>query len=158
MWLKSWPLHGFACFYNQTQRCYHCFCPKCDKIIHLHCPAVTYEAINYLTFTRTWCTHVFNHSVQRLNFSYPQFLCCWFKFDWNLTVLLAQIFRDVPSSAAGSTNLQLNLSRRKSTDSKAPSCSERPLTLFHTPTHSQKGELNNLICSIHIIVTIFSHP
>uniref|UniRef100_A0A3Q2E0C9 Rho GTPase-activating protein 26 n=1 Tax=Cyprinodon variegatus TaxID=28743 RepID=A0A3Q2E0C9_CYPVA len=29
---------------------------------------------------------------------------------------------------------------RTSTDSKPPSCSERPLTLFHTPTHSQKGE------------------
>uniref|UniRef100_A0A665UKT9 Rho GTPase activating protein 26 n=1 Tax=Echeneis naucrates TaxID=173247 RepID=A0A665UKT9_ECHNA len=50
-----------------------------------------------------------------------------------------RIFRDVPSSAGGSTNPQLNLSRRKSTESKAPSCSERPLTLFHTPTHSQKG-------------------
>uniref|UniRef100_A0A665UK95 Rho GTPase-activating protein 26 n=1 Tax=Echeneis naucrates TaxID=173247 RepID=A0A665UK95_ECHNA len=55
-----------------------------------------------------------------------------------------RIFRDVPSSAGGSTNPQLNLSRRKSTESKAPSCSERPLTLFHTPTHSQKGQLNQL--------------
>uniref|UniRef100_A0A665UKE2 Rho GTPase activating protein 26 n=1 Tax=Echeneis naucrates TaxID=173247 RepID=A0A665UKE2_ECHNA len=54
-----------------------------------------------------------------------------------------RIFRDVPSSAGGSTNPQLNLSRRKSTESKAPSCSERPLTLFHTPTHSQKGQLNH---------------
>ncbi|XP_034463558.1 rho GTPase-activating protein 26-like isoform X1 [Hippoglossus hippoglossus] len=56
-----------------------------------------------------------------------------------------KIFRDVPSSAASSTNLQLNLSRRKSTDSKAPSCSERPLTLFHTPTHSQKGDKRNSV-------------
>uniref|UniRef100_A0A7N8YG47 Rho GTPase-activating protein 26 n=1 Tax=Mastacembelus armatus TaxID=205130 RepID=A0A7N8YG47_9TELE len=48
------------------------------------------------------------------------------------------IFRDVPSSAASLTNL----SRRKSIESKAPSCSERPLTLFHTPTHSLKGEMN----------------
>uniref|UniRef100_A0A672FUF1 Rho GTPase-activating protein 26 n=1 Tax=Salarias fasciatus TaxID=181472 RepID=A0A672FUF1_SALFA len=40
-----------------------------------------------------------------------------------------------------SANTQLNQSRRRSTESKAPSCSERPLTLFHTPTHSQKGEL-----------------
>uniref|UniRef100_A0A8D3DLM5 Rho GTPase-activating protein 26 n=1 Tax=Scophthalmus maximus TaxID=52904 RepID=A0A8D3DLM5_SCOMX len=44
-----------------------------------------------------------------------------------------------------SANPQLNMSRRKSTDSKGPSCSERPLTLFHTPTHSQKGELSDLI-------------
>uniref|UniRef100_A0A667Y5V3 Rho GTPase activating protein 26 n=1 Tax=Myripristis murdjan TaxID=586833 RepID=A0A667Y5V3_9TELE len=44
-----------------------------------------------------------------------------------------------------STNLQLNLSRRRSTESKAPSCSERPLTLFHTPTHSQKGEKRNSV-------------
>uniref|UniRef100_A0A673YZH3 Rho GTPase-activating protein 26 n=1 Tax=Salmo trutta TaxID=8032 RepID=A0A673YZH3_SALTR len=42
--------------------------------------------------------------------------------------------------SCGPANLQLNLQpRRKSTESKAPSCSERPLTLFHTPTHTQKG-------------------
>uniref|UniRef100_A0A8D3BRM4 Rho GTPase-activating protein 26 n=1 Tax=Scophthalmus maximus TaxID=52904 RepID=A0A8D3BRM4_SCOMX len=52
-----------------------------------------------------------------------------------------KIFRNAPSSAGGSANPQLNMSRRKSTDSKGPSCSERPLTLFHTPTHSQKGDL-----------------
>ncbi|XP_040006645.1 rho GTPase-activating protein 26-like [Xiphias gladius] len=56
-----------------------------------------------------------------------------------------RIFRDVPSSAGGFSNLQLNPSRRKSTESKAPSCSERPLTLFHTPTHSQKGEKRNSV-------------
>nr|XP_043898259.1 rho GTPase-activating protein 26-like [Solea senegalensis] len=56
-----------------------------------------------------------------------------------------RIFSDVPSSPAGSANMQLNLSRRKSTESKAPSCSERPLTLFHTPTHSQKGEKRNSV-------------
>uniref|UniRef100_A0A672FTR8 Rho GTPase-activating protein 26 n=1 Tax=Salarias fasciatus TaxID=181472 RepID=A0A672FTR8_SALFA len=44
-------------------------------------------------------------------------------------------------SGRSSANTQLNQSRRRSTESKAPSCSERPLTLFHTPTHSQKGEL-----------------
>uniref|UniRef100_A0AAQ6A4K7 Rho GTPase-activating protein 26 n=1 Tax=Amphiprion ocellaris TaxID=80972 RepID=A0AAQ6A4K7_AMPOC len=44
----------------------------------------------------------------------------------------------------GSANMQLNLSRRRSAESKAPSCSERPLTLFHTPTHSQKGELKDI--------------
>uniref|UniRef100_A0A3P8VZS2 Rho GTPase-activating protein 26 n=1 Tax=Cynoglossus semilaevis TaxID=244447 RepID=A0A3P8VZS2_CYNSE len=49
-----------------------------------------------------------------------------------------KIFKDVPNSVGGSTNMQLNLSRRKSTETKAPSCCERPLTLFPTPTHSQK--------------------
>ncbi|XP_056140939.1 rho GTPase-activating protein 26-like [Lampris incognitus] len=56
-----------------------------------------------------------------------------------------RIFRDMPSSVSGPANLQLNLSRRKSTESKAPSCSERPLTLFHTPTHNQKGEKRNSV-------------
>ncbi|KAM7374598.1 hypothetical protein PAMP_007245 [Pampus punctatissimus] len=56
-----------------------------------------------------------------------------------------KIFRDMPSSAGGLTNMQRNLSRRRSTDSKVPSCSERPLTLFHTPTHSQKGEKRNSV-------------
>uniref|UniRef100_A0A667Y5T3 Rho GTPase-activating protein 26 n=1 Tax=Myripristis murdjan TaxID=586833 RepID=A0A667Y5T3_9TELE len=51
-----------------------------------------------------------------------------------------------------STNLQLNLSRRRSTESKAPSCSERPLTLFHTPTHSQKGGLDS-----RILITLCNH-
>lgn len=63
----------------------------------------------------------------------------------DLSALFVQIFRDMPGSAGGSTNMQLNLSRRRSTESKAPSCSERPLTLFHTPTHSQKGDLNTNI-------------
>uniref|UniRef100_A0A8D0AMF4 Rho GTPase-activating protein 26 n=1 Tax=Sander lucioperca TaxID=283035 RepID=A0A8D0AMF4_SANLU len=56
-----------------------------------------------------------------------------------------KIFRDVPISVGVPTNMQLNLSRRTSTESKAPSCSERPLTLFHTPTHSQKGEKKNSV-------------
>ncbi|XP_068600214.1 rho GTPase-activating protein 26-like [Brachionichthys hirsutus] len=54
-----------------------------------------------------------------------------------------RIFNDIPSSVGGLTNTQLNPPRRRSTDSKVPSCSERPLTLFHTPTHSQKGEKRN---------------
>ncbi|XP_013872301.1 rho GTPase-activating protein 26 [Austrofundulus limnaeus] len=56
-----------------------------------------------------------------------------------------KIFGDVPNSAGGSTNMQPEQSRRKSTENKAPSCSERPLTLFHTPTHSQKGEKRNSV-------------
>uniref|UniRef100_A0A3P9MLW8 Rho GTPase-activating protein 26 n=1 Tax=Oryzias latipes TaxID=8090 RepID=A0A3P9MLW8_ORYLA len=50
-----------------------------------------------------------------------------------------RIFQQVPNSADGPNNMPSNQSRRRSTESKAPSCSERPLTLFHTPTHSQKG-------------------
>ncbi|KAM6970715.1 rho GTPase-activating protein 26-like isoform 1-T1 [Aplochiton taeniatus] len=58
-----------------------------------------------------------------------------------------RIFKDMPVSASAPPNLQLHLnaSRRRSTESKAPSCSERPLTLFHTPTHSHKGEKRNSV-------------
>uniref|UniRef100_A0A8C1V665 Rho GTPase-activating protein 26 n=1 Tax=Cyprinus carpio TaxID=7962 RepID=A0A8C1V665_CYPCA len=38
-------------------------------------------------------------------------------------------------------NSQPNLPRRRSADSKAPSCSERPLTLFHTPSFSEKDKV-----------------
>uniref|UniRef100_A0AAQ4PXD6 Rho GTPase-activating protein 26 n=1 Tax=Gasterosteus aculeatus aculeatus TaxID=481459 RepID=A0AAQ4PXD6_GASAC len=61
---------------------------------------------------------------------------------------------DVPASAGGPTSLQPNQSRRRSTDSKAPSCSERPLTLFHTPTHSQKGEKTHLLVCSRLLVHI----
>ncbi|XP_061818545.1 rho GTPase-activating protein 26-like [Nerophis lumbriciformis] len=53
-----------------------------------------------------------------------------------------RIFKDVPTTL---TNAQANLSRRKSSDSKPASCSERPLTLFQTPTHSLKGEKRNSV-------------
>ncbi|XP_071195655.1 rho GTPase-activating protein 26-like isoform X2 [Salvelinus alpinus] len=57
-----------------------------------------------------------------------------------------RIFKDMPVPGGGPANLQLNLQpRRRSTESKAPSCSERPLTLFHTPTHSQKVEERNSV-------------
>ncbi|XP_073680291.1 rho GTPase-activating protein 26-like isoform X1 [Garra rufa] len=49
-----------------------------------------------------------------------------------------RIFKDMPVSGGGQGNSQLNLPRRRSADSKAPSCSERPLTLFHAPTFSEK--------------------
>ncbi|XP_054611010.1 rho GTPase-activating protein 26-like isoform X1 [Dunckerocampus dactyliophorus] len=55
-----------------------------------------------------------------------------------------RIFKDVPTSSGGLTNMQANLSRRRSTESKAPSCSERPLTLFQTPTHSLKDNKSAL--------------
>ncbi|XP_059382802.1 rho GTPase-activating protein 26-like isoform X1 [Carassius carassius] len=51
-----------------------------------------------------------------------------------------RIFKDMPVSGGGQANSQLNLPRRRSTDSKAPSCSERPLTLFHTPSFSEKDK------------------
>lgn len=38
------------------------------------------------------------------------------------------------------TNAQLHLSRKKSSDSKPPSCSERPLTLFHTMQSTEQRE------------------
>uniref|UniRef100_A0A669EJR2 Rho GTPase-activating protein 26 n=1 Tax=Oreochromis niloticus TaxID=8128 RepID=A0A669EJR2_ORENI len=56
-----------------------------------------------------------------------------------------RIFRDMPNSSL--SNTQLNTPRRRSTDSKTPSCSERPLTLFHTPTHSHKGKLKDMTSS-----------
>uniref|UniRef100_A0A8C5QXI0 Rho GTPase-activating protein 26 n=1 Tax=Leptobrachium leishanense TaxID=445787 RepID=A0A8C5QXI0_9ANUR len=42
---------------------------------------------------------------------------------------------------------QLHLSRKRSTDSKPPSCSERPLTLFHTTHSSDKEEKRNSVNS-----------
>lgn len=69
------------------------------------------------------------------------FLLCLFVHPYSTV----QIFKDVPNSVGGSTNMQLNLSRRKSTETKAPSCCERPLTLFPTPTHSQKGDLMMIV-------------
>ncbi|CAM4671780.1 unnamed protein product [Leuciscus chuanchicus] len=52
-----------------------------------------------------------------------------------------RIFKDMPVSGGGQGNTQLNLPRRRSADSKAPSCSERPLTLFPTPTFSEKDKV-----------------
>lgn len=49
-----------------------------------------------------------------------------------------QIFNTVPEAPA--SNSQLLLSRKKSTESKPPSCSERPLTLFHTAQPNEKRE------------------
>ncbi|XP_038006422.1 rho GTPase-activating protein 26 isoform X6 [Motacilla alba alba] len=54
-----------------------------------------------------------------------------------------KIFNTVPEAPA--SNSQLLLSRKKSTESKPPSCSERPLTLFHTAQPSEKQENRNSI-------------
>uniref|UniRef100_A0A8C7PZY6 Rho GTPase activating protein 26 n=1 Tax=Oncorhynchus mykiss TaxID=8022 RepID=A0A8C7PZY6_ONCMY len=65
-----------------------------------------------------------------------------------------RIFKDMPVPGGGPANLQLNLQpRRKSAESKAPSCSERPLTLFHTPTHTQKGrQEHNSLFTTHTLL------
>uniref|UniRef100_A0A8C8K5V7 Rho GTPase-activating protein 26 n=1 Tax=Oncorhynchus tshawytscha TaxID=74940 RepID=A0A8C8K5V7_ONCTS len=65
-----------------------------------------------------------------------------------------RIFKDMPVPGGGQANLQLNLQpRRKSAESKAPSCSERPLTLFHTPTHTQKGrQEHNSLFTTHTLL------
>ncbi|XP_073727259.1 rho GTPase-activating protein 26 [Misgurnus anguillicaudatus] len=52
-----------------------------------------------------------------------------------------RIFQDVPACGGGQGNSQLNLPRRRSADNKTPSCSERPLTLFHTPTISDQDKV-----------------
>ncbi|XP_032483345.1 rho GTPase-activating protein 26 isoform X3 [Phocoena sinus] len=52
-----------------------------------------------------------------------------------------KIFNTVPDVPL--TNAQLHLSRKKSSDSKPPSCSERPLTLFHTVQSTEKQEQRN---------------
>lgn len=56
-----------------------------------------------------------------------------------------RIFKETPSMGGVPPPQQLNLIRRRSTESKAPSCCERPLTLFHTPTHSQKEKRNSVV-------------
>ncbi|XP_064244170.1 rho GTPase-activating protein 26 isoform X1 [Passer domesticus] len=54
-----------------------------------------------------------------------------------------KIFNTVPEAPA--PNSQLLLSRKKSAESKPPSCSERPLTLFHTAQPSERQENRNSI-------------
>ncbi|GAB5566851.1 rho GTPase-activating protein 26 isoform X1 [Prionailurus iriomotensis] len=51
-----------------------------------------------------------------------------------------KIFNTVPDMPL--TNAQLHLSRKKSSDSKPPSCSERPLTLFHTMQSAEKRDVS----------------
>uniref|UniRef100_A0A8C2VP65 Rho GTPase activating protein 26 n=1 Tax=Chinchilla lanigera TaxID=34839 RepID=A0A8C2VP65_CHILA len=54
-----------------------------------------------------------------------------------------KIFNTVPDVPL--TNAQLHLLRKKSSDSKPPSCSERPLTLFHAVQSTEKQEQRNSI-------------
>uniref|UniRef100_A0A8D1W8T3 Rho GTPase-activating protein 26 n=1 Tax=Sus scrofa TaxID=9823 RepID=A0A8D1W8T3_PIG len=51
-----------------------------------------------------------------------------------------KIFNTVPDAPLANT---LHLSRKKSGDSKPPSCSERPLTLFHTTQSTDRQEQRN---------------
>ncbi|XP_077360496.1 rho GTPase-activating protein 26-like [Festucalex cinctus] len=56
-----------------------------------------------------------------------------------------RMFKD---AAGGSSNSQLEqTSRRKSEEGKTPSCIQRPLTLFQTPTRSLKGEKRNSVAA-----------
>uniref|UniRef100_A0A8D2L5T7 Rho GTPase-activating protein 26 n=1 Tax=Varanus komodoensis TaxID=61221 RepID=A0A8D2L5T7_VARKO len=59
-----------------------------------------------------------------------------------------KIFNTVPDTPQ--SNSQLLLSRKRSTDSKPPSCSERPLTLFHTVQPSEKQENRNSIINLSL--------
>ncbi|KAG7321189.1 hypothetical protein KOW79_015604 [Hemibagrus wyckioides] len=61
-----------------------------------------------------------------------------------------RIFKETPVPGAGQSSSQTSVHRRKSTESKAPSCSERPLTLFHTPTHSEKERAVDKRNSVHL--------
>ncbi|KAG9490722.1 rho GTPase-activating protein 26 isoform X1 [Eleutherodactylus coqui] len=56
-----------------------------------------------------------------------------------------KMFSTVPEMPQ--TNSQLHLSRKRSTDSKPPSCSERPLTLFHTTHSAEKEDKRNSVNS-----------
>ncbi|XP_012861069.1 rho GTPase-activating protein 26 [Echinops telfairi] len=55
-----------------------------------------------------------------------------------------KIFNTVPDAAA-LNDAQLHLSWKKSSDCKPPSCSERPLTLFHAAQSTEKQEQRNSI-------------
>lgn len=66
-----------------------------------------------------------------------------------------KIFNTVPEMPLSST--QLHLSRKKSNDSKPPSCSERPLTLFHTVQSTEKQEQRNSIINSSLESVISSN-
>ncbi|KAM5213942.1 rho GTPase-activating protein 26 isoform 2-T2 [Hipposideros larvatus] len=66
-----------------------------------------------------------------------------------------KIFNTVPDMPL--TNAQLHLSRKKSGDSKPPSCSERPLTLFHAVQSTEKQEQRNSIINSSLESVISSN-
>ncbi|XP_062976746.1 rho GTPase-activating protein 26 isoform X2 [Elgaria multicarinata webbii] len=66
-----------------------------------------------------------------------------------------KIFNTVPDTSQ--SNSQLLLSRKRSTDSKPPSCSERPLTLFHSVQPNEKQENRNSIINSSLESVISSN-
>ncbi|XP_054424222.1 rho GTPase-activating protein 26 isoform X3 [Pteronotus mesoamericanus] len=66
-----------------------------------------------------------------------------------------KIFNTVPDMPL--TNAQLHLSLKKSSDSKPPSCSERPLTLFHAMQSTEKQEQRNSIINSSLESVISSN-
>uniref|UniRef100_A0A8B9G8F2 Rho GTPase-activating protein 26 n=1 Tax=Amazona collaria TaxID=241587 RepID=A0A8B9G8F2_9PSIT len=66
-----------------------------------------------------------------------------------------KIFNTVPEVLP--SNSQLLLSRKKSTDSKPPSCSERPLTLFHTAQPNEQQENRNSLINSSLESVISSN-
>ncbi|XP_061472964.1 rho GTPase-activating protein 26 isoform X1 [Rhineura floridana] len=66
-----------------------------------------------------------------------------------------KIFNTVPDMPQ--SNSQLLLSRKRSTDSKPPSCSERPLTLFHTVQPNEKQENRNSVINSSLESVISSN-
>ncbi|XP_054832045.1 rho GTPase-activating protein 26 isoform X1 [Eublepharis macularius] len=66
-----------------------------------------------------------------------------------------KVFNIVPDTQQ--SNSQLLLSRKRSTDSKPPSCSERPLTLFHTVQTNEKQENRNSIINSSLESVISSN-
>ncbi|KAF6080497.1 Rho GTPase activating protein 26 [Phyllostomus discolor] len=66
-----------------------------------------------------------------------------------------KIFNTMPDMPL--TNAQLHLSRKKSSDSKPPSCSERPLTLFHAMQSTEKQEQRNSIINSSLESVISSN-
>ncbi|XP_074068811.1 rho GTPase-activating protein 26 isoform X2 [Macrotis lagotis] len=66
-----------------------------------------------------------------------------------------KIFNTVPDALL--TNTQQSLSWKKSNDSKPPSCSERPLTLFHTVQTTEKQEQRNSLINSSLESVISSN-
>ncbi|XP_066572945.1 rho GTPase-activating protein 26 isoform X2 [Amia ocellicauda] len=58
-----------------------------------------------------------------------------------------RIFSGVPSGGSAQVNSQQPLPRRRSAECKPPSCSERPLTLFHTPPPVEKEKRDSVFNS-----------
>nr|XP_014343932.1 PREDICTED: rho GTPase-activating protein 26 isoform X3 [Latimeria chalumnae] len=65
-----------------------------------------------------------------------------------------KIFSTIPDFLPPQTNPQLNVARRRSTDCKPPSCSERPLTLFHTAPANDKQKHNSVSSSADSICPV----